>query len=58
MSESVIVLALTLWGIFSVWNLTEKGLPQYIPRYVDVRPAPSVSGVVTAHASARQRGER
>lgn len=37
---------------------TEKGLAQHIPGYVDVRPASSVSGVVAAHASARQRGER
>lgn len=37
---------------------TEKGLPQYVPGHVDVGPAPSVSGVVTAHASAHQRGER
>ena len=36
----------------------EKGLPQHIPRHVDVRPTPSVFGVVAAHASTRQRGER
>lgn len=36
---------------------TEKGLPHYFPGYADVRPTPTVSGVVTAHASARQRRE-
>lgn len=56
MNESVIVFSIEEDCFLS--NLTEKGLPQYIPRYVDVRPTPSVSGVVTAHASARQRGER
>lgn len=37
---------------------TEKGVPQHIPRYADVGPVPSVSGVAAAHASARQRRER
>lgn len=36
---------------------TEKGLPHYFPGYADVRPAPTVSGVVTSHASAGQRRE-
>lgn len=36
---------------------SEKGFPQHLPGYADVGPAPSVPGVVAAHAPAGQRGE-